>query len=391
MDIKMLALKIALAVVILGLVAHIGIAFPPEMCLVPAGGQPQGPEYDFLMSKYEITNQDYIYFLNDLRQKSKNVTIPNVAFDNLGNVRLAMPQEEKWRNSAMVFSMTVFEKQTDIVYENGHYKTTIGREKHPVQGVSWFGANMFCHWLTIKVGMSRKELCYSEGPFAEDWHPVHICFRQWKHGFTQQFRKQWIHDFRGFRLPMDDCSSRASAYNEYYKAAAWNGRKNTLYGFGRDTIDEEDANYGGSGDPFENHRYFPNFSTPVGYYDGTLHDGCFQTRKNENHYGIFDLSGNAGEIVEDFHHTGALLWRLLSVNSVEYRAVRGGSWGGAPINVFRSNQSMLRTDQRIVRIHIYDTRPGIGFRIVRCPLPKAQGPKSPSAGELEQRGSQLRH
>jgi formylglycine-generating enzyme required for sulfatase activity len=53
----------------------------------------------------------------------------------------------------------------------------------------------------------------------------------------------------------------------------------------------------------------------VGYYDGTDHGGEFQTRSNQNAYGIFDLCGNAEEWVSD-------IW----FGAVPYGFRRGGAW-----------------------------------------------------------------
>jgi formylglycine-generating enzyme required for sulfatase activity len=50
------------------------------------------------------------------------------------------------------------------------------------------------------------------------------------------------------------------------------------------------ASYLGSGDPYEGNGY----TTPVGYYDGTDHDG-YQTIDSPSPYGLYDVAGNVYE------------------------------------------------------------------------------------------------
>ena len=88
-------------------------------------------------------------------------------------------------------------------------------------------------------------------------------------------------DYYGFELPDT---------KEWEKAAR--GPYNYWYPWGN-TIDGSFANYYRSNDPFE-----PN-TTPVGYYDGTNHNG-FQTSHAGSVYGCYDMSGNAWEWTREF-------------------------------------------------------------------------------------------
>ena len=184
---------------------------------------------------------------------------------------------------------------------------------HPIVGVSWYGCVKYCNWITVESGRGEAARCYSEGTTPSDWHPVHLTSAHWTDGFDDSERLQWVQNYAGFRLPMDDNQNVASYYNEWYKAAAWSGTSNVLYGFGRNTIIGPDANYSGSGDPFET---FTPGTTPVGYYDGTLRDGVYQTASNANAHGIFDLTGNADEWVNDNHPSSV-------------PTCRGGGWSGS--------------------------------------------------------------
>jgi formylglycine-generating enzyme required for sulfatase activity len=183
---------------------------------------------------------------------------------------------------------------------------------HPITGISWYGAVKYCNWLTIEEGRGLAARCYTEGTEYTSWHPAHLTYAQWNDGFTDSERLQWVQNYAGFRLPMDQGNTSANYYNEFFKAASWSGTSSVLYGFGGGNISGQDANYNGSGDPYEPYTFE---TTPVGYYDGSNHGGSFQTRSNANQYGIFDLSGNVFEWQNDFWMDGQV-----------YRFVRGGGW-----------------------------------------------------------------
>ena len=58
----------------------------PEFRVVPSGGQPAGPAYDYYMSKFEITNDEFVRFLNDAQANRFNARGTNLHFDAEGDV-----------------------------------------------------------------------------------------------------------------------------------------------------------------------------------------------------------------------------------------------------------------------------------------------------------------
>ena len=500
----------------------------PPMLLVPGGGQPSGPEYDFYMSKYEITNDEYVRFLNDAQSNTNNARGSNMFFDALGTAWLS-PNMQREQDELFDLHDSRIEYDPDAPLGTRYVVTPHvspqggSYSNHPVVGVSWYGAIKYCNWLTIDTGRGDDEVCYREGTNTLDWAPVTCSSTNWMSGFfTPEERREWLAR-QGFRLPMDNCAtpfrglnpffrvsneefanflnqmqatpdqpasqhmlfsddgtvwynqqmqegvhemfgiqgskllydpykapgkrysvssavapgggsftshpvvnvtwfgaikyanwlgrahperysffcyregseeldwapatcgitnwmtadfapdemrewikidgvrlplatasvtggwtdaymdlypateSFANPFNEFYKAAAWGGESNVLYGFGRDTLDQRDANYLNSG-AFAQHN-----TTPVGFYDGTLHEGAIATHSNDNFYGIFDLSGNAGEWISDSGKMG----------SVRDRACYGGSWMFA----------MPTVNERFY-VHPHFTDRFRGFRIV---------------------------
>ncbi len=53
----------------------------PDMRLVSGGGQPNGPAYDFYMSRREAVNENFVRFLNDAQANPCNARGTNMYFD----------------------------------------------------------------------------------------------------------------------------------------------------------------------------------------------------------------------------------------------------------------------------------------------------------------------
>jgi formylglycine-generating enzyme required for sulfatase activity len=285
------------------------------MLAVPATDvQSGGPLHHYRIGRTEVTNAEYARFLNDA---------------------LAHPDDERGRflvhdgGRAWVRlsgdGTPVFDGGAGaaIVLDGGRYRVVAGHEEFPVSGVSWYGAAKYCNWLTVVQGMPLSGRAYLEGATAADWRPA-------------AGNAGLVAGYVGFRLPMDDGSPGVSRYNEWYKAASrkgtdGNGRAifGAVYGFGRDVLGGADANYVGSGDPYD------DGSAPVAYFDGVnrLADGQTATRDTANGYGLYDLTGNVAEWVHD----------LTSPGPAAMSATRGGHYLSTVGDV------QLRTDRRVAR------------------------------------------
>ncbi|MCP4591415.1 MAG: formylglycine-generating enzyme family protein [bacterium] len=353
-----------------------GATMADYMRPVAGGGQPSGPAYDFNMGKYEITNGQYDAFLNDAQlDGGATGKGSNMYFQDDGRVRIAPSGATIFRASPASFAQIDY----DLAAPLGQRFTPIVKQgmdmsPHPATNVSWYGAAKFANWLTLDRGFGAGQRTYTEGPNAEDWHPATISTADWQtRDLNTSERQALVDNYAGYRLPMDDQSATASTYNEFYKAAAWDpvNQVNHTYGFGRDTIDNLDANgyrlhadwENYADDPFE--AGFDPDTTPVGFYDGTTwlrsdwdwpdpapEFNMFAARLNENAYGIFDFTGNADEWVQD-------AW----VDGSPERATRGGAWANSAEGINR-----LVVDYRESHFP-QGTGSNIGFRLTQVPEP----------------------
>jgi hypothetical protein len=301
-----------------------GMSLGQYMREVPGGGQPGGPGYTFLMGKYEITNGQFAAFLNDAQlDGGATGKGSNMVFESNGRVRTVGDNFTMYRPAVVLsgihYNPAAAIGQRYYVHANS---PQMDYSYFPAGNMSLFGAMKFANWLTLDQGMDESELVYHEGPTWYDWRPMSISMADYQaRDLNAAERQDLVDNYLGFRLPMDNQTTTASEYNEFYKAAAWDTTAlvNRTYGMGRNSIDNRDANGYGLhpdydpkfphtiDDPFETDNDIQ--TTPVGFYDGTnwqrsqwnwpLAMTTFQTRANLNSYGIFDLSGNVNEWMQD--------------------------------------------------------------------------------------------
>jgi formylglycine-generating enzyme required for sulfatase activity len=142
----------------------------------------------FYMGKSEITNTQYAQFLND-------VAIDTVIYDIDIIINATDTIIDTLKYTVVYDSNTIIEqnfKKQFISYNNPTFVVDSVFKDHPVSGIYWKGAALFCNWLSGKAGIDS---CY-----ASDW--------------TCNLRK------KGFRLPTE-------AEFEYVHAKAFDNNRRT--------------------------------------------------------------------------------------------------------------------------------------------------------------------
>jgi len=295
----------------------------PEMIPVPAGtfemGDPWGeglsteePVHDVTLSayeigKYEVTNQQICDVYNWADDQGYFTTVN-------GNTAQAYGEELLDMDSSycqITYSGGVFSPET---------RDTYAMADHPVSDLSWFGAAVYCNWLSEITGLTPV---YD----TSDW--------------------SWDLSNDGYHLPTEA---------QWERAAAWDAgaSRHYRYGNGSDSIACDSANHGPSSacNPL-GLSGFP-YTSPAGYYDGT--NG---TVDSPSPVGCYDMSGNVWEWCNDWWHrvyTASPVTDPEGPGTGSNRVGRGGGWYNDGYNC----RSALRGSSHPSYAHYH-----IGFRLAR--------------------------
>ena len=288
-----------------------GIIQPGEMVPVPAGlfemGRPDTdsgaineiPVHDVFLNayqigKYEVTTQEYVSILNWAHARDYLENSSGGRYD-YGTI-CAYGKPIAYPNGASVINYAggIFSAANNSTCDGG----LAPMANHPVTHVSWFGAIVYCNWLSEQQGLQS---CYDTSTWTL-YEPVRD----------------------GYRLPTEA---------EWERAAAWDGVKHWRYGMSSDTIGKAWASYGNihCDNPLD---ISSEGSSPVGWFNGVnpvrvLEPGTI-TMNAMSPVGAYDMCGNVKEWCYDWYspayYSDGSMNNPTGPASGDYRVLRDGSW-----------------------------------------------------------------
>jgi formylglycine-generating enzyme required for sulfatase activity len=264
---------------------------PDSWAFIPAGeflaGQFNHEEWiadDFEIMVTHVTNQQYAQYLNEaLTADAIKIVDDQIVGYYPGDEFRSYRHEEKIEAGDWLH-VPLNDTSLRLVFDGDEFTVIPGYENHPMTVVTWFGAKAYC-------------------------------------------------DFYGWRLPLEF---------EWEKAAR--GEDGRPYPWG-DDIEQNQANYYSSGDPFEEFNGKQGDTTPVGFYNGSSYED-YVTLDSASPYGLYDMAGNVEQWMGDVYELQ------------HYRYLRGGSKALYAYN--------LRVWTRNNATPTYFS-PNVGFRCARTP------------------------
>ena len=326
-------------------------ASPAGMVLVPAGRFEMGDHHGFVDPKHggdetpvhavfvdafhigihAVTTTQFCEFLDSVHA-TQEVEVRNGGVFVAGKDELLAETRE----------MSEFSR---LRWDTGRFTVLDHKENHPVVGIRWAGAALYCNWLGRQTG---RPSCYEAATWDCDFN---------KSGFRLPTEAEWEYAARG-------------GLRDPYGVFPWG-----------DAPDPTRANWPESRNPF---RAGPlPWTTPVGFFDGRLHRkedfswpgaaDTFQTAEGVNGYGLADMSGNVWQFVNDWYSRdyyasspatnppGPARGSLMP-DGKAYRGMRGGNWYNGENGhgrVANRNPSYFRGPQDPEHPYYH-----IGFRVV---------------------------
>lgn len=231
-------------------------------------GSSQPVDSEFFIGRTEVTNgmmADVLQWAYDSDRFSTTFTDPNGISENAAK-----------QGNQVLMDFSSQDSATRIAYSNGTFTVEPGYENHPVINVSWYGAIMFCNWLTEMENGNIDEVVYSwsddntDGTWQGTGVSAETSVDTTKKGYRLVGEYEWFFAARFFADANGD--GDITDAGEYYPANHISGDSSAPY----DTSSV-----------YDDYGWFPLNSSDSEKAVGT---------RLPNTLGLFDMSGNVWEL-----------------------------------------------------------------------------------------------
>ncbi|MCK5861827.1 MAG: SUMF1/EgtB/PvdO family nonheme iron enzyme [Candidatus Hydrogenedentes bacterium] len=287
---------------------------------------------EYAIGRFPVTNQQFVEVLNWALKKGILQNSEGTAYDGDEIYAYGKPLADTV-NTGLGSQINAGIEKFEVLVRKGYGNQQFSMEQHPMQHVTWYGAVVYCNWLSE---IHQLQPCYD----TITWTRINP-----------------LPD--GYRLPSEA---------EWDRAAAWDGKKQWRYGISSDELDVSHANY--YAEDYANPMGFTTmpFTSPVGWYNGLnpvkLSDPERITIRGTSPAGCFDMAGNIWEWCHDWYgedyYAKSGIANPIGPLTGTYRVGRGGSW--------RYSATYCRAADRYYNWPEYCSRYQ-GFRIAISPPP----------------------